>query len=194
MERSLTVLLPAHNVESTLAADVTHALDVVSDLTGRFELVIVDDGSADATSEVIDELTRFYPQVRSVRHRRHRGRNEAIRTGLKHSTGEMIFLPDTGGTRKKGAYHMLDRETVELVAGKENWRLGEIRTRFNRFPKAFWKKVECLAVWAAKAQHLEDPRRVLPVYHPAAYDYEPEKYPDLVAQYKKRQLDLPFGD
>ena len=115
MERSLTVLLPAHNVQSTLAADVTHALDVVSDLTGRFELVIVDDGSADATSEVIDELTRSYPQVRSVRHRRHRGRNEAIRTGLRHSTGEMIFLPDTGDTRKKGAYHMLDRETVERL-------------------------------------------------------------------------------
>jgi len=115
LERSLTVLLPVYNVESTLTADVTEVLDVASDLTERFELVIIDDGSADATSEVIDELTRFYPQVRSVRHGEHRGRDEAIRTGLEHSTGEMILLRDAPSTEKRIACHVLDRKLVEQI-------------------------------------------------------------------------------
>ena len=98
MERSLTVLLPVHNVQATLAATVLEILEVVSDLAVRFELVIVDDGSADATSEVAHELTRNYPQVRVVRHGRCRGREAAVFTGLKQSSGQIIFVPDETGS------------------------------------------------------------------------------------------------
>ncbi len=94
MERSLTILLPVCNVQSSLAATVVEILEVASDLTERFELVIVDDGSADATSEVAQELTSRYPQVRALRHGRRRGHEAAIRTGLEQSSGEMILLRD----------------------------------------------------------------------------------------------------
>ena len=94
MEQSLTVLLPVCNVESTLAASVRDVLEVVSDLTERFELVIVDDGSEDATSEVAQDLIRRYPQVHTVRHGHRLGRDAAIRTGLEQSSGEIIFLHD----------------------------------------------------------------------------------------------------
>jgi len=94
VERSLTVLLPVCNVESTLVASVREVLEVVSEFTERFELVIVDDGSEDSTSEVAQDLIRRYPQVCTVRHGRHLGRDAAIRTGLEQSSGQIVFLHD----------------------------------------------------------------------------------------------------
>ena len=103
LERSLTVLLPVHNAQSTLAATVQELLDVISDLTERFELVIVDDGSTDATSEVAHDLTQHYPQIHAVRHGKCLGHEAAIHEGLKRSSGEIIFVPDeTGRTPVEG--------------------------------------------------------------------------------------------
>ena len=94
MEHSLSVLLPVLNGQSTLAATVGEILEVLPELTSCFELLIIDDGSADATVEIADELSRRYPQVTVLRHGTTRGTAEALRTGLKRSCGEIIFLRD----------------------------------------------------------------------------------------------------
>ena len=55
--KSLTIVLPVHNGESRLAASVTEMLELASDLTSRFSIMIVDDGSTDDTSAVAEELS-----------------------------------------------------------------------------------------------------------------------------------------
>ena len=92
MQRSLSVLLPVKDAQATLTASVHDILDVVADSIDRFELLIIDDGSTDATSEIAHELTRHYPQVRVVRHGRSLGREAALRTGLKRSQGEVVVM------------------------------------------------------------------------------------------------------
>lgn len=96
MERSLSVLLPVRNVQATLAAAVPEILEVVSQWTTRFELLIIDDGSTDATSEVAQELTRCYPQIRFVSHGSPRGREAAIHEGLQQSSGEITLVYHVG--------------------------------------------------------------------------------------------------
>ena len=83
--RSLSVLLPVKNAQSTLAPTVHRILDVVSELSEQIELLIIDDGSADATSEVAIDLTRHYPQVRAICQGRSLGREAAIRSALQKS-------------------------------------------------------------------------------------------------------------
>ncbi|MGA2619102.1 MAG: glycosyltransferase [Thermoguttaceae bacterium] len=92
MERSLTVLLPVHDCQATLVDTVTQVLDAASDLTDRFQLLIIDDGSSDATAEIADELARHYPQVRSMRHAKPLGREAALQTGLAHCRGDVALL------------------------------------------------------------------------------------------------------
>jgi hypothetical protein len=92
LESSLTVLLPVQDAQATLAETVEEVLDAAAELTDRFELLIIDDGSADATSEIAHELTRHYPQVRAIRHSKPLGREAAVRTGLAQSRGEVVFI------------------------------------------------------------------------------------------------------
>ncbi len=94
MQRSLSVLLPVKNAQASLNNAVHEILDVMTDSGDRFEVLIIDDGSTDATSEVAHELTRHYPQIRLLRHGISRGRDAAIRTGLERSQGEVVMLRD----------------------------------------------------------------------------------------------------
>ena len=94
MERSLSALLPVRNVESTLRRTVMGMLDILPELTSRFDLVVVDDCSTDATIEVADELAADYPQLLAMRHSVPQGRAAAIRTGLDQGLGEVVFFAD----------------------------------------------------------------------------------------------------
>jgi glycosyltransferase involved in cell wall biosynthesis len=57
---------------------VRELLEVGSELTTEFNILIVDDGSTDATFEVAEELVAHYPQVRIRRHRNRRGLGPVI--------------------------------------------------------------------------------------------------------------------
>ena len=72
----LSVFFPAYNDSGTIASLVISALRAARKLTSDFEVIVVNDGSADATAEIVDELARTYPEVRS-HHERNRGRRRA---------------------------------------------------------------------------------------------------------------------
>jgi glycosyltransferase involved in cell wall biosynthesis len=107
VQLSLSALLPVHNAQSTLEATVSEILEVLSELSHRLELVVVDDASTDATIEVLPELAACYPQVRVARHGSPLGRAAAIRTGLAHSTGDVLFFQDDNCTLAINELHRL---------------------------------------------------------------------------------------
>jgi glycosyltransferase involved in cell wall biosynthesis len=90
----LSIFFPAYNDSGTIASLVITSLQTAERLTPDFEIIIVNDGSADATAAIADELARTYPQVRVVHHERNRGYGGALRSGFANATRELVFYTD----------------------------------------------------------------------------------------------------
>jgi glycosyltransferase involved in cell wall biosynthesis len=91
---SLSIILPVRDCQATLSEQVHHLLEVVPDLTSRFEIILVDDASIDHTPEVARELVRQYPQLRLICHSQSRGREAAVHTGLATAASETVFVAE----------------------------------------------------------------------------------------------------
>jgi len=91
---SLSVFFPAYNDSGTIASMVIRAVAAASELTPDYEVIVVNDGSADATAEIADELARTYSHVRVIHHAKNRGYGGALQTGIRSATKELIFYTD----------------------------------------------------------------------------------------------------
>jgi glycosyltransferase involved in cell wall biosynthesis len=91
---SLSIFFPAYNDSGTIASMVIRAVKTAAELTPDFEVIVVDDGSADGTADIADELARTYPQVRAVHHPTNRDYGAALRTGFRSATKDLIFYTD----------------------------------------------------------------------------------------------------
>jgi glycosyltransferase involved in cell wall biosynthesis len=102
-----TVVLPAYNEGAALP----HVLDELGEyLDGSYEVLVVDDGSTDDTTEVAER----YP-VRLVRHASNRGKGVAIRTGIAEAQGENVVIMDADATYPVPAI----KEMVELLGDND---------------------------------------------------------------------------
>jgi glycosyltransferase involved in cell wall biosynthesis len=90
----LSVFFPAYNDSGTIASLVIAALRTARTLTPDFEVIVVNDGSADGTAAILDELARTYPEVRVVHHARNRGYGGALRSGFAAATRDLVFYTD----------------------------------------------------------------------------------------------------
>lgn len=93
----MTIAIPAFDEVGSLADVVAEARAV---LDGTGEVLVVDDGSRDGTSELADWLAARSPDVRAVHHAENRGFSGAMATCFREARGDWIFLaPADGQTR-----------------------------------------------------------------------------------------------
>jgi glycosyltransferase involved in cell wall biosynthesis len=116
----LSVFFPAYNDSGTIASLVIAASQAARSLTPDFEIIIVNDGSADATAQIADELARTYPEVKVVHHDRNRGYGGALRSGFAAATRELVFYTDGDAQydpREMSVLWQALTEDVDLVNG-----------------------------------------------------------------------------
>ena len=118
--KGLSVFFPAYNDSGTIASLVITALQSARKLTPDFEVIVVNDGSADKTAEILDELARTYPEVRVVHHERNRGYGGALRTGFATASRELVFYTDGDAQYDPSEMELLWRrldDAVDVVNG-----------------------------------------------------------------------------
>ena len=116
----LSVFFPAYNDSGTIASLVIVALRTARRLTDDYEVIVVNDGSADGTAEILDELARVFPHVKIVHHERNRGYGGALRTGFETASRDLIFYTDGDAqydpAEMEALWRRLD-DRVDLVNG-----------------------------------------------------------------------------
>jgi glycosyltransferase involved in cell wall biosynthesis len=91
---TLSIVLPCFNEAPNLRAAVAEARSAAERFAMHHEIIIVDDGSADLTAVIAQEMRALDPRVRLVRHDVNRGYGAAVRTGIAASRGDWILLTD----------------------------------------------------------------------------------------------------
>ena len=94
---ALSVVVPAFNEELRLPHALIEMIDLLDSRTLSYEIIVVDDGSRDATCSTVRQFERIRPQVRLIRLPVNRGKGHAVRTGVLNSKGARVLFADADG-------------------------------------------------------------------------------------------------
>lgn len=87
----LTVVVPAYNEEAQIQVSVAEVIAACEQLNLEFELVIVNDGSTDATAAIADGLAAGDGRIRVVHNPRNLGIGGAYKVGIENAAGTYLF-------------------------------------------------------------------------------------------------------
>ena len=94
----LSLVMPARNEEGCIATTLERFTDVLTANAVEFEIVVVDDGSTDATADLVAAFSARHPQVVPVTNAGRHGFGMAIRYGLDHITGDAVAIVMADGS------------------------------------------------------------------------------------------------
>ncbi len=120
----VSVVIPALNESENLPPLIA---EVIAALSGRlpFEIIVVDDGSDDGTSDVLNAMIPTTPQLAVYRHRMRCGQSAAMRTGIKAAKAEWIITIDGDGQNDPA-------DMPNLILARDQARLPAIMVVGNR--------------------------------------------------------------
>ena len=131
----LSVIIPVYNERYTVRELVRRvvAVDVPK------EIVMVDDGSTDGTSEVLASLVERYPEVvRLFTQPHNQGKGAAIRRGIQEATGEFLIIQDADLEYDPTEYHILLKP---LLSGEADVVYGSRFVAGHRRVHLFWHAI-----------------------------------------------------
>jgi glycosyltransferase involved in cell wall biosynthesis len=99
---ALTVVLPCYNEAERLPGTLQAYLRRLSLAPSEVEVLVVDDGSTDATRVVAEAVAAVDPRVRVLGHRPNRGKGFAVRAGMLAGRGDLVVFADAGGSYGPG--------------------------------------------------------------------------------------------
>ncbi|UQD53732.1 glycosyl transferase family 2 [Bacillus methanolicus] len=151
----VSVVIAAYNEEKVIAKTIRSILD--SDYP-NFEVIIVDDGSQDDTSKVVQEICNEHPNVRLIQ-KENGGKASAMNLGFQKSRGEIVISLDADTIIAQDAISLMVRHfeepNVAAVSGNvkvgnrrnllTTWQHVEYITGFNLERRAF-DELNCITV------------------------------------------------
>ena len=100
-EPLVTIMIPAHNEEVVIRGTLEYLLNELT--YHNYEILVMDDGSTDATPQIIHELQKSYPRLRTIRIEENQGKAHAFNIGIFFAKGDYILSNDADTIPEKDA-------------------------------------------------------------------------------------------
>jgi dolichyl-phosphate beta-glucosyltransferase len=95
MKRSTySIVIPAYNEAARIGNALTEVLRCIHERDWQAEILVVDDGSTDATAEIVSDIAALHPEVRLLQNGQNRGKGYSVRNGMLSAAGDVVMFTD----------------------------------------------------------------------------------------------------
>lgn len=105
--KSLSIFFPCYNDAMTISGLVILSFKILKDIAEDYEVLVIDDGSKDASHEVLEELRNIFPKLKVIYHEKNLGYGAVLRRGFKEASKDFIFYTDGDGQYDVREVHKL---------------------------------------------------------------------------------------
>jgi len=143
----LSLVIPVYNEEESIQELTEWIVRVCSSRIISFEIIFVDDGSTDASWDIIESIAEKNKDVKGFRFRRNYGKAAALHTGFRNASGEVVITMDSdlqdSPDEIPELLKMIRKDGYDLVSG---WK----KKRYDPFIKRITSKVyNATAKWSS---------------------------------------------
>ncbi len=139
---NISVVIPLLNEEESLP-ELTSWIDrVMQENKYSYEVILIDDGSKDASWKVIGELISNNPNIKAIRFKRNYGKSAALNSGFEVASGDVVITMDAdlqdSPDEIPGLYKMIMEDGYDLVSG---WKKKRHDPLGKTLPSKFFNRI-----------------------------------------------------
>ena len=139
----LSIIVPLKDEEESLPELCAWIKRVVDEHGYSYEVILIDDGSADHSWEVIQQLSNQNPHIKGIKFQRNYGKSAALNEGFMASSGDVVITMDAdlqdSPDEIPELYRMITVDGFDLVSGWKKKRYDNVMTK--NLPSKFYNAV-----------------------------------------------------
>lgn len=137
-QKLISVVVPVYNDQEVLHELIRRLKPALADISARYEIILIDDGSVDNSWKFIEELCDTHQEVIGIKLARNFGQQGAIKAGLDHCRGEYIVILDSDlQDRPEDIYKLV----TSLEQNQTSMAIAQWESREDSFFKQFVSKL-----------------------------------------------------
>jgi len=118
----ISIILPVYNEEDNIQLQYESIISAIRAPISDYEIIFVDDGSADSSASLLKEIARKDKRVKAIFFRRNFGQTAAMAAGIDHSSGDIVLFMDSDLQNDAGDIAMLVEKIEEGYDVVSGWR------------------------------------------------------------------------